>query len=369
MNISASRLISILLLAEALSAVSTVAGAHPLDNWYGRYTNSSIASLNGITFGNGLFVAVGTGGTILTSTNGESWSSQSSGTSLRLARVSYGNGTFVIAGSSGCLLSSTNGTNWTLRTCPGISLEYNGLAFGNNTFVAASANLAGVSSNGVNWTAYNTGASFPQSVVFGNGLFLTEITSQTNTGSNTGTNWFPLPSGSPTTLYTIGFGAGKFLSIDTQNHVFSSPNGSNWTQIGSVPLLRPTQIAYGSGHFVTVGGGPIYYSQQGDVWKQSTTGYLYVALSVAYGQGTFVAVGGGARIIQSDPVVWLGPAAANAFNLTGPEGRNVSIEVTDNISSNSWHSVSNFVLTQSPTLWTDPEPPVSSQKFYRAVLP
>ena len=117
MRIAVSRFLSGLLLAGALAA-STVAVAHPLDNWYGRYTNSAILALRGVTFGNGLFVVVGSGGTILTSSNGEQWNLQSSGTALGLSRVSYGNGTFVIAGNSGCLLSSTNGTNWTLPHVP-----------------------------------------------------------------------------------------------------------------------------------------------------------------------------------------------------------------------------------------------------------
>jgi hypothetical protein len=48
--------------------------------------------LNGVTYGNGLFVAVGEGGTILTSPDGASWTRRTSGTSNRLRGVTYGNG-------------------------------------------------------------------------------------------------------------------------------------------------------------------------------------------------------------------------------------------------------------------------------------
>src|SRR5688572_26804153 len=69
----------ILFLTSILTwAVCSVA-AHPLDNWYGRYTNAAIRGLSGVTFGQGRFVAVGDQGTILTSETGEPWTAQVSG--------------------------------------------------------------------------------------------------------------------------------------------------------------------------------------------------------------------------------------------------------------------------------------------------
>jgi hypothetical protein len=62
--------------------------------------------LYGVAYGNGLFVAVGDGGTILTSPNGVSWTEQASGTSNSLYGVAYGNGTFVAVGKDGTILTS-----------------------------------------------------------------------------------------------------------------------------------------------------------------------------------------------------------------------------------------------------------------------
>jgi hypothetical protein len=62
--------------------------------------------LNGVTYGNGLFVAVGRNGIILTSPDGVSWTRQTPPTSNWLYGVTYGNGTFVAVGQSGAILTS-----------------------------------------------------------------------------------------------------------------------------------------------------------------------------------------------------------------------------------------------------------------------
>jgi hypothetical protein len=344
------------------TAPISTASAHPLDHWHICHTNSAgVPYLQGVTFGQNLFVAVGPGGAVYTSPTGEAWKYHPTPGGFTLNAVRYGNGMFVAVANSGYLLSSPNGTNWSIRTCPGISFDYHGINFGNNRFVAVAGNMAAVSTDGVTWTAHNTGVTFaPWFIAFGNGLFLLKHTSGTNRGSSDGTNWFSIPSGSPTGLYTIGFGAGKFISMDIQNNVFTSVNGTNWTSSGSIPLLRPSQIAYGSGHFVTVGADDaVYYSHTGNGWTRGPATNVYVGTSVTYGRGTFVAVGGKQLILQSDPVLWLEPAAPNAFTVAGPQGRTCSIEVSESDpSTDSWQSVTNITLPEFPILWTDPQPPV-----------
>ena len=61
-----------------------------------------------------LFVSVGEDGTILTSSDGNSWTERTSGTSEDLYEVTYGNGLFVTVGR-GTIITSTDGTTWTER--------------------------------------------------------------------------------------------------------------------------------------------------------------------------------------------------------------------------------------------------------------
>jgi hypothetical protein len=56
--------------------------------------------LNGVTYGNGLFVAVGDDGTILTSPDGVNWTAADLGDGQPLYGVAYGNGLFVAVGEA-----------------------------------------------------------------------------------------------------------------------------------------------------------------------------------------------------------------------------------------------------------------------------
>ena len=59
-------------------------------------------------------MAVGGGsGTILTSTDGTSWTS---GTTVELYDITYVNNAFVVVGSAGEIVTSSDGISWTYRT-------------------------------------------------------------------------------------------------------------------------------------------------------------------------------------------------------------------------------------------------------------
>ena len=75
-----------------------------------------------------LFVGVGDNGTILTSSDGTTWTSRTSGTSNKLRGVTYGNSTFVAVGNSGTILTSSDATAWTYRTS-GTTNTLNGVTY------------------------------------------------------------------------------------------------------------------------------------------------------------------------------------------------------------------------------------------------
>ena len=80
------------------------------------------------------FVSVGNSGTILTSSDGISWTKRTSGTSKYLRGVTYGNGLFVTGGFFGTILTSPDGITWTERTS-GIFRNLYGVTYGNGIFV------------------------------------------------------------------------------------------------------------------------------------------------------------------------------------------------------------------------------------------
>jgi hypothetical protein len=92
--------------------------------------------LSDVAFGNGIFVAVGAGGTIMTSADGENWTPQVSGSTAFLYNVAFGEGTFVVVGSpGGIILSSTDGAQWTPRNS-GTTRGLNNVTYGRNSFFA-----------------------------------------------------------------------------------------------------------------------------------------------------------------------------------------------------------------------------------------
>ena len=58
------------------------------------------------------YLAVGNLGKVLTSSDGIAWISKSSGTTQNLREVTYSNSNFVAVGGYGTIITSTDGNNW-----------------------------------------------------------------------------------------------------------------------------------------------------------------------------------------------------------------------------------------------------------------
>jgi hypothetical protein len=86
----------------------------------GATFNAAVSPLvNGIqdvTFYDGVFVAVGSGGEIATSLDGITWTAQTSGTVTNLSCVIYVGGRWVALGNSGVVVTSDDFTLWTVRS-------------------------------------------------------------------------------------------------------------------------------------------------------------------------------------------------------------------------------------------------------------
>lgn len=351
----------------ALGLSALCASGHPLDTWHVRQTNSNAYhALFGVTYGGGLFVAVGGSGVILTSATGENWALQNSGTGAVLRDVAYGTGTFVVVGDEGIILASTDGTNWA-STVSGRTSSLVSIAYQSGVFVVTS--MAGellASADGNAWSPQVPGdrLSRPWFIAAGNGMFLLESNAGTNLLSADGTNWFPRPSGSDTELYTAGYGMGMFISIDIGLRTFTSTDGSNWVARGILPFIRPTQIAYGNGHFVV--GGVLAYRRPETDWTVSP-GAFARGNDVAFGNGTFVAVGIFETIQQSDPVAWLETVEPGGIAIFGMPGSQCSVEARETLSPGSaWMALTNFTLTLNPFPWTDPDRSNHPARLYRA---
>jgi len=130
-------------------------------NWIA--VNSSLTNeLIGITVftnsirTNGLLVACGDNGKILTSTTGTNWTSVASGVTFGLQRMRCLNGRLLALGESGTVLTSTNGTNW-VKISTGVTNWLNDtIMVGNTCYVVGNQGVVLASTNFTNWTNIGT---------------------------------------------------------------------------------------------------------------------------------------------------------------------------------------------------------------------
>src|SRR5579862_2369148 len=106
-----------------------------LDQWTWRNPLPTGNQLNGVCFGNSLYVACGEVGTVLTSLDATNWALIPSGTSDNLTAASFGGGLFICVSDRGSILTSANGINWS--RIPSVAANaLTSIAYGNGQFVA-----------------------------------------------------------------------------------------------------------------------------------------------------------------------------------------------------------------------------------------
>ncbi|MEN9632747.1 MAG: hypothetical protein RL077_1151 [Verrucomicrobiota bacterium] len=157
---------------------SLLIAAHPVraqETWSAVAPPTS-QNLWGITYGAGLFVTVGEGGTILTSADGLAWTARNSSTTQWLLAATYSTDLqrYVVVGDQGLVLTSPDAINWTTRTS-GTTRRLNGIAYGGGRFLAVGeAGTACVSTDGTTWTSNSVGVTtgWFRGVVYGAGHFV-----------------------------------------------------------------------------------------------------------------------------------------------------------------------------------------------------
>ena len=246
-------------------------------NWAPVTTMPSSATLRAVTYGGGQFVAVGDSGTVLTSPDGQTWTSQSSGTTDTLYDVTYGAaagaGRFVAVGGQTALMSP-DGASWE-STALANANGLRAVTFGAGYFAAAG--LSGdifFSSNGTGWTKISpVTTESAYGLIFAGGRFVAVgssglIVSLSPTGSHT-----VFQTQSRLSLYGVAYGNGRFVAVGASGSILTSPDSSTWTNLAPPTTLDLYGVAYGSGLFVVVGSaGTLLTSTDGSHWTSVSSG-------------------------------------------------------------------------------------------------
>jgi hypothetical protein len=283
------------------------------------WTSQQAANINwwiGVTYGNGLFVAIAWEGRednrVMTSPDGITWTSRKV-PKASWAKITYGNGLFVAVAADANtknIMTSPDGINWKLQTGAAPNKWYD-VTFGNKLFVAVSSdsekNQVTTSTNGINWKASNTPKNYWRSVAYGGGQFVAiangaEPNINAIMTSSDGINWASRTSPENTLISDISYGNGIFIATARFNStskygVITSSDGISWTfrdtTIGGKFPNTTQSIAYGNGLFVVytqgILGKRMITSQDGYIWSAPVE--VGPTEDIAYGNGVFVTVG------------------------------------------------------------------------------
>jgi photosystem II stability/assembly factor-like uncharacterized protein len=288
--------------------VTTDAKSALENNLSEEYESSFTTSHSPSSSVSGFFMAVGSGGKILRSTdNGSSWGiATSCQFSTDLADVTFGNNTSVAVGLPGKIVRSTNsGSSWDNVTSVDSQYLY-GITFGNNTFVAVgeSGNIVRSTNSGSSWNDSNSGISqYLYGITFGNNTFVAvggsgNIVRSTDNGSS----WDNATSNTSNLLNRVTFGNNTFVAVaQSGNIVRSTDNGTSWDNATSPTGNILYGVTYGNNTFVGVGqsGNIVRSTDNGTNWDNATSPITTDIRGVTFGNNTFVGVGSGGKIVRS----------------------------------------------------------------------
>jgi hypothetical protein len=319
---------------DTVSSKLYIDGGSAATTWTARSAAGNNDNWRGITYGNGLFVAVGEFGSdrVMTSPDGITWTARSAaGNDDSWEAVTYGNGQFVAVGTSvgttDDVMTSPDGITWTVRSAVGNNDSWTSVTYGNGLYVAVSNGGDNImtSPDGITWTSRTAPASNLYSgVTYGNGIFVAVSTNGTNRAmtSPDGITWTGRSvAGNNDNWSAITFGNGLFVAVSYGgDRVMTSPDGITWTTRSAAGNDDSWEaVTFGNGLFVAVGdtsgAGTDYVmtSPDGITWTARTASAAATWLGVAYGNSTFVAISLDATSrAESSP-----SAAANALEVNG----------------------------------------------------
>ena len=315
---------------HAIQITSTDATA---TTWNASNDSPTQENLNDILFGNGIYIAIGNAGSILTSNDTVYWSSQTSGTTNDLFSLALDletlNNEFLVSGAWGTLLrGDTTGTGWAPEAVPSNPAPASASFFYDvvSSFspiapfdsivvtVGSGGEIYNTTDNGASWdisagptqtqkdiNALTTSDSLLVAVG-DNGVILNS--------TNAGVEWFSQTSCTSDRLHSVAWKdttPTRFIAIGDAGAVCISDDGSDWT--ADTPNTPPDTssalygIAWGDDQFIAVGGSflnsVIYTSPDGEDWTLRNSNEPFILRDIVWNKDHFIAVGDGGTITTS----------------------------------------------------------------------
>lgn len=225
------------------------------------------ATITGMAYGNGRFVAISSYGDVLTSTDGRAWTHTVDALATvvhhpdNMWRVAYGNGVFLVIGARDFVSStwsSADGLTWTAaRPTTGLELldHRSHFVHVNGRFYRAQGAMCVSADAGVSWGTLRAPYSDCDGIAYGNATYVLSgdmgklATSNSDSGPWTQHHDIDLTDA----VGFVGFVHDMFI-VTEGNHFHTSRDGKNWT---SIEVGRPgdsfSKVVYDGTHFIAIG--------------------------------------------------------------------------------------------------------------------
>ncbi len=285
--------------ADAVASTPRIAGS----SWSAEAGGPvGSADLHALTFGT-IYVGAGSGGAMVSSPDGATWSIINYATSSNLNAASFF-GTYKLVGDAGTVLTSVDGVAWTTQNSGSIQNLYaiasNSLSL--NVAVGAGGTILS-SVDGVSWKAATDSATTSDLyavtyTTYNGGTWLAAGAGGTLIQSADGLTWKTVTSNTAANLRGLAYGltslsagTSTFVAVGDAGTVLTSSNGVDWTAQTLPGAGGVNAVTFGS-QFVAVGeGGSIFTSTDGSTWAaaaSTTTRDLY---AVVRGPNVYSALG------------------------------------------------------------------------------
>lgn len=291
------------MLARKLMAAT---GSHPMENWTTQNSGSD-QDLNDVVWNGSIFVAVGNYGKIITSSDGITWTSRTSGTTTsNFEKIYWLGGKFIaVGGADGgtmAVSSSYDGIYWNYSSgLPGGAFKYAAWN-GTHYIIAGSSGNVWRSNDAVTWS-YVTNLNLCRSLIYANSIFvlLTDTDIKTSTD---GVTWTSRKSG---TYLDITWASYQFVAVGQNGAIATSSNGINWSGMTSGTTVMLINVTYGDSLMVAGGqnGLILTSSNGGETWaiRRAQDGVDIDNLKWLNNQYIGVRWNGGI-IVSNDGIAW-----------------------------------------------------------------
>jgi hypothetical protein len=281
-----------------LTSSETSLSITQLDTFTSRSSAVGNNIIQSITYGNGVYIAVASNGTVVTSSDSITWTIRNAGTNSALQVVKYLNNLFLVGGGNGSVTlfsTSTDGITWTTRNVGLPGTQINDISYGNGVYVLAPASTGTVrtSTDTVTWTSRVSASNFNTiSLAFGDNIFVAGNANFMSTSTD-GITWTTRLS-APSNAF-VAYANGEFVAIGAA--VSTSTDGITWTTRALLSNVT-AGIAYSNGIYLAGYSGGIYTSTNTITWTtRQRAGFGTTGLKcVGTGNGAFLVAGNAGRL-------------------------------------------------------------------------